>query len=75
MEGTAENLDSDLVARDIPAAAWSVFPSIGPLPKAIQAVWLRIFQEWFPAAVYQHAEAPEIEVYPLGDTDGEKIAL
>ncbi|MDB5084879.1 MAG: AraC family transcriptional regulator [Bacilli bacterium] len=38
------------------------------LPGAIQEVWGRIFQEWFPATGYQHAGGPELEVYPPGDT-------
>ena len=28
----------------------------------------RIFSEWMPSAGYQHACAPELEVYPEGDT-------
>jgi AraC family transcriptional regulator len=68
VEGTIENMENDLVSRDIPATTWSVFPSVGALPKAIQDVWLRIYQEWFPVTGYQHAESSEMEVYPLGDT-------
>lgn len=34
----------------------------------IQQVTERIFQEWLPATGYEHAEAPELEVYPGGDT-------
>lgn len=46
---------------------WAVFESIGPMPGAIQEVWHRIFAEWFPATGFQHANAPELEVYPPGD--------
>ncbi|THF84200.1 AraC family transcriptional regulator [Cohnella fermenti] len=52
----------------IPAATWAVFPSIGPMPHAIQDVWRRIFEEWFPSTGYEHAAGPELEVYPDGDT-------
>jgi AraC family transcriptional regulator len=41
------------------------------MPGAIQKVWERIFQEWFPATGYEHAEAPELEVYPDGNTAAE----
>ncbi|WP_337099714.1 AraC family transcriptional regulator [Paenibacillus sp. YIM B09110] len=62
--GNAEGLS----LRSIPASTWAIFTSIGPLPGAIQAVFGRIYQEWFPATGYEHAEGPEIEMYPPGDT-------
>ncbi|MCI3920804.1 AraC family transcriptional regulator [Paenibacillus sp. TRM 82003] len=51
----------------IPAATWAVFTSVGPMPGAIQEVWNRIYQEWFPATGYEQAEAPDFELYPPGD--------
>jgi len=56
------------VTRTIPAATWAVFTSVGPLPGAIQDVFRRIYQEWFPATGYEHAAGAELEVYPAGDT-------
>jgi AraC family transcriptional regulator len=56
-----------LVSRNIPASTWAVFPSIGPMPSAIQHVWNRIYQEWFPSTGYEHSGGPELEVYPPGD--------
>jgi AraC family transcriptional regulator len=55
--------------RDIavPAATWGVFESRGPIPEAIQAVTLRIFGEWFPSSGWEHAEGPELEIYPPGN--------
>lgn len=53
--------------RNIPPATWAVFTSVGPLPGAIQKVWTKIFQEWFPATGYEHAGGPELEVLPAGD--------
>jgi AraC family transcriptional regulator len=53
----------------IPAATWAVFESIGPMPKAIQDVTVRIFQEWFPSTGYEHDAKPELEVYFSGDTN------
>jgi AraC family transcriptional regulator len=58
----------DLQTRVIPAATWAIFTSVGPMPNAIIDVWSRIFQEWFPATGYQHADGPELEVYLPGDT-------
>lgn len=47
---------------------WAVFEVVGQMPQAIQDVWQRIFAEWFPATGFEHANAPELEVYPPGDT-------
>lgn len=62
---------SEFVAKTIPASNWAVFTSVGPLPNTIQRVWEGIFQEWFPATGYEHAVAPELEIYPNGDINGE----
>lgn len=56
---------------EIPNAKWATFQSIGPMPKAIQEVWQRIFSEWFPATDYQQDEKPQMEVYPVGDITSE----
>ncbi|MDP4161027.1 MAG: GyrI-like domain-containing protein [Bacillota bacterium] len=57
--------------REIPAASWAVFTSVGPMPDAIIKVWSNIFQEWFPTKGFEHANGPEIEVYPSGDTSAQ----
>lgn len=54
-------------AWDIPPATWAVFTSTGALPGAVQEVWRRIFEEWFPATGYQHTGGPELEVIPPGE--------
>ena len=59
------------VVREIPAQTWAIFESVGPLPRAIQSVTERIFAEWFPSTGYEHADAPELEIYPTGDTNAE----
>jgi len=54
----------------IPACTWAVFEAVGPirpLPNALQDITKRIFSEWLPNSGYQHAWAPEIEYYPMGD--------
>ncbi|MTI69199.1 MAG: AraC family transcriptional regulator [Firmicutes bacterium] len=51
----------------IPECSWAVFESIGPMPHAIQKVTKKIFEEWFPATQYEHANAPELEVYLSGN--------
>lgn len=55
----------------IPRSTWAIFNAVGPVPHAIQQVFERIFQEWFPATGYEVANAPELEVYSPGDTSAE----
>lgn len=52
---------------EIPKLTWAVFESVGSMPNAIQDIWKRIFSEWFPTSEYEHAAAPELEVYEKGD--------
>lgn len=67
---TIEGLDNCDVTN-IPECTWAVFESTGPMPEAIQKVWHRIFSEWFPATKYEHADAPELEVYLPGNPNAE----
>lgn len=71
VEDSSGTVAEGLVSRSIPASTWAVFTSEGPLPGAIQNVWKRIFQEWFPATGYEHSGGPDLELYPLGDISAE----
>jgi len=51
----------------VPAATWGIFESRGPLPKAVQETWKRIFSEWFPSSGWECADGPQLEVYGPGD--------
>lgn len=64
-------LSDDMEEWVIPAQTWAVFESIGPMPTAIQKLWDRIYTEWFPATGYEQANAPQLEVYPKGNTDAD----
>lgn len=68
VEKQGADVPEELVEKEISAATWAIFESVGPMPDAIQKVWARIFSEWFPATGYEHANAPELEVYPEGDS-------
>ncbi len=71
IEGIEIEAIDDYVVADVPSCTWAIFESIGPMPDAIQKVWHKIFAEWFPATKYEHAEAPELEVYLPGDSNAE----
>ncbi|MFP4016483.1 MAG: effector binding domain-containing protein [Halanaerobiales bacterium] len=71
IEKPEEEMDIDLVEKEIPAANWAVFQAIGPMPDAIQNVWKSIYSEWFPSTGYKHTGGPELEVYYPGDSSAE----
>lgn len=54
----------------IPAASWAIFECIGAMPDAIQSLWKKIYEEWFPSTGYEQAQnIPDFEVYMPGDSD------
>jgi AraC family transcriptional regulator len=69
--GAAENGDEPIpegwVEKDVPAATWAVYESIGPMPGAIQQVWQSIMADFTSPTQYAHAEGPDLEVYFPGD--------
>ena len=68
---TTKDCPPDLEELQIPASTWAVFEAVGPMPKAIQDVWWRIFSEWFPNSGYEHADSPDFEWYADGDNSAE----
>ena len=67
IEDVANSICTGFETREIPAATWAVFTSVGQMPHAIQNVWTRIFEEWLPASGFEHGDAPELEVYLPGN--------
>ena len=65
---TSKPCPNSLETLHIPACTWAIFETTGPLPGAIQELFTRIFTEWLPTSGFEHAPAPEIEVYSDGDT-------
>jgi AraC family transcriptional regulator len=60
--------DSDeLEMYHIPAARWAVFECVGKVPEAIVKSEIYAFSEWLPSSEYEHAKAPEMEVYFPGN--------
>ena len=53
----------------IPERTWATFACHGAMPTAIQALWGRIFKEYFPTSEYKPTGEMELEVYPDGDSD------
>lgn len=65
---TDRKAPKDTVEYVIPAATWAIFDCVGPMPQAIQELQKRVVTEWLPTSGYEYADAPDIEVYPEGDT-------
>jgi AraC family transcriptional regulator len=55
----------------VPKSTWAIFECVGPLPGAVQDLQKRIISEWLPVSGYEYADAPDIEVYPAGDTSAQ----
>lgn len=57
----------DLVSVEVPPFTWVIFRTEEHKPsettEKIQAIWKRIFPEWFPNSGYEHAPGPELELY------------
>ncbi len=51
----------------IPEYTWAVFTCVGPVPKAIQAMWEKIYREWLPVSDYELIPDYDIENYLPGD--------
>jgi AraC family transcriptional regulator len=67
-----ENQDTqsqDLELYHVPASRWAIFECIGKIPEAIVNSEIIAFTEWLPSSAYEHAKAPEMEVYFQG-SDG-----
>ncbi len=64
---TDKDIPEGMEELKVAAGLWVVFECVGPMPDAIQAVWKRIYSEWFPSSGYEHAGTAEIEWYSDGD--------
>ena len=51
----------------IPACEWAIFTGRGKLPMSLVNAEMDAFMRWLPTSGYQHAHAPELEVYPFDD--------
>lgn len=69
-DGTS-SVPSDLKTVNVSAFTWAIFRTENHKPsetvEKIQAIWKRIFPEWFPNSGYEHAEGPDMELYYMLD--------
>lgn len=57
---TTGPVPEDLAALRADAGTWAVFESVGPFPQTLQAIWGRIYSEWFPSSGYELRPGPEM---------------
>jgi AraC family transcriptional regulator len=62
----------ELETYQVPAAHWAVFECVGKVPEAIMKSEIYAFTEWLPDSGYDHAQAPEMEVYFPGNDGNSK---
>jgi AraC family transcriptional regulator len=62
-----ETPSEDLESYHVPASQWAVFACVGKVPEAIVKSEIYAFTEWLPTSDYEHAKAPEMEVYFPGN--------
>lgn len=62
---TDKPVPSDMLAFEIPSAAWAVFEDNGHFKENVQKVFRRFYTEWLPFSGYEYAGLPDIEVYPV----------
>ncbi len=66
------NIPDDLVTLEVQPYTWVIFKTeehnLEDTSEKMQAIWKRIFPEWFPTSGYEHAEGPELELtYEITD--------
>ncbi|MBN1886989.1 MAG: AraC family transcriptional regulator [Thermoflexales bacterium] len=62
-----DQCSDELEAHHVPASQWAVFECVGPVPEAIVKSEIYAFTQWLPSSGYEHAKAPEMEVYFPGN--------
>ena len=74
----ADNFDAEkeipdgYTTKEIPAKTWAVFPIKGAMPKALQEVNTRIWEEWLPnCREYEIDGDFDVEMYSKGNNNSE----
>ncbi len=62
-----EGVPEGFTIKHLPEYTWAVFKCVGPMPKAIQDMWDRIYKEWLPVSEYELIPDIDIENYLPGD--------
>ena len=57
----------ELNTGHLPEYTWAVFKCVGPMPKAIQDMWEKIYKEWLPVSDYELIPDVDIENNLPGD--------
>ncbi len=70
---TEKILESDEVIPNtdeytVPSCTWAIFSNSGELPMSLVEAEMHTFMGWLPNSEYEHAYAPELEVYPVEDS-------
>jgi AraC family transcriptional regulator len=62
-----QEIPKGYIQLEVPGLTWAIFPSekhqMHQTTEITQDIWKRIYSEWFPTSGYEHADAPEFEMY------------
>jgi AraC family transcriptional regulator len=64
---------ADLESYQVPSATWAVFECRGKVPESIVEAEIYAFTQWLPASGFDHAHAPEMEVYLEGSKEEDYV--
>ena len=62
-----EGVPEGFTILHLPEYTWAVFKCVGPMPKAIQDMWEKVYKEWLPVSDYELIPDVDIENYLPGD--------
>jgi AraC family transcriptional regulator len=71
----AKNDNKNFETFTIPASQWAIFECKGDVSNALFEAEMYAFKEWLPSSGYIHAKAPELEVYPIRDSQAVEFWL
>ena len=64
---------TELEHYHVPASTWAVFECRGKVPDSIIEAEIYAFTQWLPTSSFEHAFAPEMEVYLEGSGEDEYV--
>ena len=65
---TNSSAPAGMYEYEIPASTWVIFENNGRYKEDVQSIFRRFYMEWLPFSGYQYAELPDIEIYPICDS-------
>lgn len=72
---TNEETPEKMFSYEIPASTWVIFENTQPFKESVQSIFKYFIKEWLPFSGYQYAHLPDIEVYPMKNSNSKSGVL